>query len=182
MRSMLLALIALTFATSCSKKDSGPSDAEVVTKAQASLAPFKSSLKGALQKAMAESPEAAIEVCAKRAPELATEHSQGGVTLGRSAEKLRNPANAPRPWLAPVMARLAKAQSGTDAHEVVALDGNRRGYAEAIWIGPQCLTCHGENISPSIATKLDARYPKDAARGFKQGDFRGVFWVEVDGK
>lgn len=131
---------------------------------------------------MAESPEAAIEVCAKRAPELASEHSKEGVTLGRSAHKLRNPANAPRPWLVPVMDRLAKAPSGSDAHEVVALDGNRRGYAEAIWVGPQCLVCHGESLAPSIAAKIDARYPSDAARGFKPGDFRGVFWVELEPK
>ena len=179
MRTLLCA-VALASTIACSKPKGGPSEADVVARAQAALAPFKASLKGELEKAMAESPEAAIEVCAKRAPELASAHSQRGALLGRSAQKLRSPANAPRPWLAPVMSRLAQAPRGTSAHEVVSLDGDRRGYAEAIWVAPQCLTCHGESVAPSIAASLDARYPTDAARGFKPGDFRGVFWVELD--
>jgi hypothetical protein len=173
-------LSALVLSAGCTKKRASLSDAEVVARAKASVAPFKSALKGELERAMAESPEAAIDVCSKRAPELAREHSKGGVTVGRSALKLRNATNAPRPWLAPVMARLSKAPSGTESHEVVPLDGGRRGYAEAIWLGPQCVTCDGKAVPPSIAAKIDARYPGDAARGFEPGDFRGVFWVELD--
>jgi len=153
---------------------------ESVRAAQAALAPFGASLKGALQKGIAESPEAAIDACATQAPALATAHASPGVTMGRSAVKLRNKANAARPWVVPVMERLAKAPSGTDAHELVALGGGRQGYAEAIWTAPMCLTCHGDAISPSLAAKLDARYPHDAARGFRAGEFRGVFWVELD--
>jgi hypothetical protein len=78
------------------------------------------------------------------------------------------------------MARLSKAPSGADAHEVVALDGERRGYAEAIWLGVQCVTCHGKAVAPSIAAKIDARYPADVARDFEPGDFRGVFWAELE--
>lgn len=172
---------ALSVFAACEKKGPlpAPDDAQTVGRAQSSLAPFKGALKDALQKAMLESPEAAIDVCAKRAPELAAEHSKDGVTVGRSALRLRSAANAPAAWLGPVMERLSKAPSGSDAHEVVALDGGKRGYAEAIWVGPQCVTCHGESVAPAIAAKLDAKYPKDAARGFKQGDFRGVFWAEL---
>jgi hypothetical protein len=152
----------------------------VRSRAKEALAPFKSTLRAELEHAMKESPESAIDVCAKRAPELAREHSRDGVTVGRSAERLRNPANAPRPWLTPVMARLAKAPSGSDANEVVAIEGDRRGYAEAIWVAPQCLVCHGQSLAPAIAAKIDARYPGDTARGFEPGAFRGVFWVELE--
>jgi hypothetical protein len=155
-------------------------DEESVKAAQAALAPFRASLKGALQKAMADSPEAAIDACATQAPALASAHASPGVTMGRSAPRLRNEANVARPWLVPVMDRLARAPSGTDAHELVALGGGRHGYAEAIWTAPMCLTCHGDAIAPSLAAKLDARYPHDAARGFRAGEFRGVFWVELD--
>lgn len=181
MRALLATVtFALLLSSGCTKKPSAEADDEVRTRAKANLGPFKSALKGELERAMAQSPETAIEVCAKRAPELAATHSKDGVTVGRSAQKLRNAANAPRPWLGPVMQRLAKAASGTDAHEVVALENGRRGYAEAIWLAPQCTTCHGENIAASIAAKIDARYPGDAARGFKPGDFRGVFWAELE--
>ncbi len=182
MRALLLACVSLAFVAGCTKKPSAPSDDEVRARARAAIGPFKATLKSELEGAMKQSAEAAVEVCSKRAQALATEHSKEGVILGRSALKLRNPANAPRPWLAPVMARLAKAPSGTDAQEVVALEDGRRGYAEAIWLGPQCLVCHGESIAPSIAAKLDERYPNDAARGFKAGEFRGVFWAELGAK
>lgn len=159
---------------------SQPSDAAIADKARAAIAPFKSTLKDALTKAMAESPESAIVVCSEKAPELARTHSKDGVVVGRSAHKLRNPANAPRPWLGPVMERLSKAPSGSSAHEVVKLPDGRHGYAEAIWVQAPCLACHGEAIAPGVAQKLDAKYAHDGARGFREGDFRGVFWAEID--
>jgi hypothetical protein len=176
-------LACLLVVASCRSPSPAPTtgnDEESAKAAQAALAPFRASLKGALQKAMADSPEAAIDACATQAPALASAHASPGVTMGRSAMKLRNEANAPRPWLVPVMDRLARAPSGTDAHELVALGGGRHGYAEAIWTAPMCLTCHGDAIAPSLAAKLDARYPHDAARGFRAGELRGVFWVELD--
>lgn len=176
--SCLLALSAL----SCQKRPPPETDAQVEARARAAIGPFKVSLKGALEKALAESVGSAIDTCSKRAPELAKEHSKGGVTVGRSALKLRNAKNAPPPWLGPVMDRLSKAKSGTDAHEVVTLEGGRRGYAEAIWIAPPCLTCHGESLAPEVTAALDARYPGDAARGFHPGEFRGVFWAELDAR
>jgi hypothetical protein len=38
-----------------------------------------------------------------------------------------------------------------------------------------CLKCHGTDIDPAVAAKLDALYPKDMARGYKAGDVRGAF-------
>jgi hypothetical protein len=171
----------LLFLAGCRTSTTTTADSEAsVRAAQSALAPFRTSLKTALIKGMAESPEAAIEACVAIAPALASANASPGVTVGRSASKLRNQANAPRPWLVPVMERLAKAPTGTDAHELVALADGRQGYAEAIWTTPMCLTCHGDAISPSIAAKLEARYPKDNARGFHAGEFRGVFWAELD--
>lgn len=147
--------------------------------ARAALAPFKKTLLSTLTKALETSPDGAIEVCSVKAPELARAASSERVTVGRSALKLRNDANAPKAWLAPVMKELAAEQSGTAASRTVTLPDGTVGYAEAIWTGPMCLTCHGEALAPSIDAKLKARYPKDTARGFKPGEFRGVFWAEV---
>ncbi len=155
-------------------------DAQAIAAARAALAPFRAALKQALEGAMAESPEAAIEVCATRAPQLAAEHSRPGARVGRSSARLRNQANAPRPWLVPVIERLSRRPPGPDTNELVTLDSGRRGYAEAIAIAPMCLTCHGAALTPSITAKLDTRYPLDAARGYQAGEFRGVFWVELD--
>lgn len=147
--------------------------------AKQALAPFKKSLMEALLGALKTSPEAAIEVCSTRAPQLAKEASTAHVTVGRSALKLRNVKNAPPAWLAPVMAELAKAPRGTQTSRTVPLPGGGTGYAEPIWTGAACLTCHGKNVAPSVDAKLKQLYPADAARGFEEGELRGVFWAEV---
>ncbi len=148
-------------------------------RARAALGPFKKGLKEALTEALAKAPDSAIDVCAKQAPQLAKDASTDGVVVGRSALKLRNPANAPAAWLEPVMKELAKAPRGSPASKLVKLPGGKHGFAEAIWVSEQCLMCHGKVIAPALDEKLKQRYPKDAARGFELGDFRGVFWAEV---
>jgi len=42
----------------------------------------------------------------------------------------------------------------------------------------QCLKCHGEDIDPKVAAKLDALYPQDNARGYKVGQVRGAFTLK----
>jgi hypothetical protein len=150
-----------------------------VEQAKSAVDPFKKTLKQTLTEALKTSPEAAIEVCSKRAPELAKEASTEKVTVGRSAFKLRNPGNAPKPWLEAVMTELSKEKSGSDAHRVVKLPDGSTGYAEAIWMAAPCLVCHGKSIAPGLEAKLNAAYPQDKAKGFAEGDFRGVFWAEV---
>ena len=150
-----------------------------VEQAKAAVNPFKKTLKETLFKALETSPEAAIDVCSKRAPELAKEASSANVTVGRSAFKLRNPANAPKPWLEKAMAELAKEKPGTEVHRVVTLADGTVGYAEAIWMGAPCMVCHGKSIAPGLEAKLKSAYPSDKATGFSEGEFRGVFWAEV---
>ena len=177
LRAAPLLLVTLL---SCTRQQARPDEATVTAKAQASLAPYKSALKSELTAALAQGSEAAIDVCASRAPALAAEHSTAGVRVGRSAHKLRSAGNAAPPWLAPVMDDLAKAPGGAAASRVVALADGQWGYAEAIWVQPPCLACHGESLAPSVDAELRKRYPSDAARGFRVGDFRGVFFAELD--
>jgi hypothetical protein len=158
----------------------GAPDAQSVERAKVALRPFKKHLKETLTTAMKTSPMAAIDVCARQAPDMAQAASKGGVTVGRSAFKLRNEGNAPKPWLEAAMKELSTAKPGSEASKAVALPGGRVGYAEAIWVQAPCLVCHGEAIAKPVEEELAKRYPKDRARGFKEGDFRGVFWAEVD--
>ncbi len=157
-----------------------PSDAETTKRAQAALAPFKSSLKEALLAELKKSTVAAVEVCSTKAPELATEASKNGVKVGRSSERLRSTKNAPPQWLEPTMKELALAPAEPIASRVVDLGGGRRGYAEAIRIEAPCLLCHGATIAPEVEAAINERYPTDQARGHAVGDFRGVFWAELE--
>ena len=127
-----------------------------------------------------KSTASAVDVCSKKAPELAREASKNGVRVGRSSHRLRNPENAPAAWLIPVMEELSRVPAEAPGSRVVDLGGNKRGYAEAIRMDAPCLLCHGANVAPEVEAKIATRYPDDAARGFELGDFRGVFWVELE--
>ena len=165
---------------SCAKEPPRPDEGVIASRAQVALAPYKGALKSELTLALARGPDAAIDVCSTRAPELSLEHSKDGVHVGRASNRLRNPANAPASWLTPVIDELAKTPSGSAEHRVVSLPDGRWGYAEPIWGQAPCLTCHAESVAPPVDAKRRARYPGDAARGYHAGDFRGVFFAEVD--
>ena len=142
------------------------------------ILPFKKSLKGALVSGLESGPVAAISVCRMDAPELAAAASKGGVRVGRTSSKLRNPANAAKPWMVPLLQRY---EADRDAREpaVVVIDKQTVGYVEPIFMQPLCVTCHGETLAPELEAKLDELYPDDQARGYAAGDFRGVFWAEL---
>jgi hypothetical protein len=147
--------------------------------AKEKLKPFKVALKEALTHALEKSPITAIDVCSKDAPELAKQFSSPSVKVGRAAFKLRNEKNVAPSWVTEPMERLSKEKPGTEASRLVDLKDGRYGYVEAIWVQPMCLTCHGTAIDPAVSSALKAKYPKDAATGFSEGDFRGVFWAEL---
>jgi hypothetical protein len=141
------------------------------------LTGFKQQLQGALKAGLADGPVAAIAACSIEAPRIAAAASRDGVRVGRASHRLRNPANAPPTWVAPILA--AYVDDPTDVEpRTVELDEGRNGYVEPIVMQPVCSTCHGKSIGPEIAARLDELYPEDHATGFDVGELRGVFWVE----
>jgi hypothetical protein len=140
------------------------------------LLPFKQQLKAALVTGLAEGPASAIRVCREEAPAIAASLSVDGVVMGRTSHRLRSPDNAPPAWAEPMLARY---QSGeVKAPAMAVLGDGRLGYAEPITVQPLCLTCHGSQLSAEVSETLARLYPDDAATGFAEGDFRGLFWVE----
>lgn len=138
-----------------------------------------------LTRALQESPAAAIGVCSERAPAIAVEESAGRTaSLGRTALRVRNAANAPTDWQRRALESFeaglqAGAQPATlEFVDVVEVDGViERRWMKPIMTGPLCLTCHGSNLVPEIASAIAARYPEDEATGFAAGDLRGAFYV-----
>ncbi|TNF27847.1 MAG: DUF3365 domain-containing protein [Deltaproteobacteria bacterium] len=163
------------------KPASDDAQAGAVTRAQAALKPLKQGLMKAVSEAMANGgPEAAIAVCRDEAPKIAAAASTGGVVVGRTSAKLRNPKNAPQAWLAPILAEYGEAApDARPVHKVVTLGEGRFGYAEPIAVGDVCTKCHGTDIAPGIQAKLAELYPEDKATGYASGDLRGLFWAEV---
>ncbi len=139
--------------------------------------PFRQRLMGALQAALPSGADRAIETCRVEAPALAAASGGPGVTVGRTSHRLRNPANAPRPWVVPLLGEFV-ANPGAAAPRAVALPTGGIGYVEPIVTQPLCLACHGEALAPAVRARLAAQYPADEATGFRTGDLRGLFWVE----
>ncbi|MGB3052457.1 MAG: DUF3365 domain-containing protein [Polyangiales bacterium] len=140
--------------------------------------PFKQSLKGALVSGLEGGPVAAISACRVEAPNLAAQASLGGVKVGRASGKLRNPSNAAKPWMQPI---LDVYETDPERREpaVVAIDKDTVGYVEPIFMQPLCVACHGATLAPDLETKLGELYPTDQATGYAAGDFRGIFWAEL---
>ncbi|HEY9164346.1 MAG TPA: DUF3365 domain-containing protein, partial [Magnetovibrio sp.] len=140
-----------------------------------------------LEAAMKEGgPVNAIGACNEKAPGIAHDASAAtGWTVGRTSLKLRNAGNEADAWematLAEFEARKAAGES-VDAitkAEVVEVDGQKTfRFMKAIGTAPVCLNCHGADLKPEVAAKLDELYPHDAARGFSAGDIRGAFTLE----
>lgn len=105
---------------------------------------------------------------------------QQGVAIGRTSDRLRAPMNAPRPWAEPIVAKYA----GKQAAEVdgFAVDlGERVGVLRPIVMTKLCTSCHGteDQIRPAIRKVIAEQYPRDLAVGFKPGQIRGWYWVEI---
>ena len=103
-----------------------------------------------------------------------------GVAVGRTSARLRNPANAPREWVSPIVQRYAEHPKAKVDGFVVDL-GDRVGVLRPIREQPICQSCHGpeRTLGPGVRALLARRYPLDQAVGFHEGDIRGWFWVEV---
>lgn len=146
-----------------------------------------SEMKAELGQAMQQGgPVAAIEVCKTRAPEIAARlSSSSGASVGRTALRLRNPANTPDDLERAVMTgfatELSKASPPAAPPEAImefrSTQGIERRYLRAIVMQPVCLTCHGATIAPEVAAAIASEYPLDAATGFESGQLRGAVTV-----
>lgn len=180
-RSAVVLFMALSsvLAVAACTGGGGEITAEDITRAKEALGPFKKGLMGALTTAMKEEgPEHAISVCKLKAPEIASATSTDGVEIGRTSHRLRNPKNAPEPWMESFLQEYL-ANPTKSGHKAQRLADGRIGYVEPIRVKGFCLVCHGEEISSEVGESLKELYPEDQATGFRAGDFRGIFWVKM---
>lgn len=126
-------------------------------------------------------PAAAVEVCRTEARTIADAVAKKqGIELGRTSHRLRNAANAPRPWARSIVEGGSGVKAAAEAIRIVDL-GDRVGVLRPIGTAEACTRCHGpaEEVRRNIGTALAASYPQDRATGFAPGDLRGWMWAEV---
>lgn len=189
---MLVAVAAVALgavASGCKKQNQpvpvGSAPAEwkpALQRGDQAMGALQKSLFDKLQAAMsAGGPAAAITVCRDDAQEISAAVAQKqGIQMGRTSHKLRNPKNAPRDWVKPLLA----SAEGKKVQQVqpMAVDlGDRIGMVKPLGVMPLCVSCHGpkERIPADVQAVIAQAYPEDAAVGFAEGDFRGFIWAEI---
>lgn len=150
-----------------------PRRAKAIAAAKSLGKQLKGRLKAALDK---DGFPGGITACKVAAPEIAQAVAKAqGLQLGRTSFKLRNPKNTAPAWAAKwVEARVEKPSFA------VGDDGSLRALLP-IRMEALCVNCHGaaDALSAEVKAALKKDYPQDQATGFKDGDLRGWFWVEV---
>lgn len=123
----------------------------------------------------------AIAVCRDEAPALTAETvREGGIRVGRTSHRLRNPRNTAPAWAERLVAAGANRKAASVEPAVVDL-GDRVGVLRPIATMAMCLRCHGpvEDLSSEVRTFLARAYPSDRAVAFEEGDLRGFAWAEA---
>ena len=126
-------------------------------------------------------PASAVDVCRTEARTIAdTVAKAQGLELGRTSHRLRNPANAARPWARAAVDASAGAKAAAEGLKVFDL-GDRVGVLRPIGTADACTRCHGapDEVTKNLGGALAAAYPQDRATGFAPGDLRGWMWAEV---
>ncbi len=163
-------------------------NAQRIAQSKAAIKEFFGELKGQLVGAMkAGGPGNAINVCNKTAPSIAHSLStKYGFDIARTSLKTRNPNNKPDAWEQKVLEKFEARKAAGENPKAIAysevVNENGKHYFRFMKAIPTaekpCLICHGTQIKPELAAKLDKLYPGDMARGYKAGDIRGAFTIK----
>lgn len=148
-------------------------------RARAAVKQLRTALGKALKQALPKGLPEAIAACQLRAPAVAKAVSEAGIAVGRTSRKLRNPRNAPKAWMVPLLSEFEATPGQAAGFRTVALSHGQLGYAEPIYVKGICLVCHGKALAPDVSAAIAERYPKDAAHGYAAGELRGMFWAVV---
>ena len=182
---MGVALVSAVFAMAplAQAADGDALKTEAVSVVKAFGGPLKKTLVGAMKEG---GPVHAIGACNTKAPDIAaTASTSTGWSVGRTSLKVRNPGNQPDAWELKVLKSFEQRKSAGESPETIAygevveVDGQKQyRFMKAIGTAGVCLNCHGANLKPEVAAKLDELYPGDKARGFSKGDIRGDFTLK----
>ncbi|WBT37890.1 Tll0287-like domain-containing protein [Hyphomicrobium sp. DMF-1] len=182
------ALVATAAGFEAAAETQVPDEANAA-KARAAIAALAASLKTSLGEALASGgPTNALSACQAIAPEATRNAAEThGLSIGRTALRVRNPANAPdafeRRVLEEFQSEIAK---GADAAklehaEIVTKNGAStfRLMKPIVMAEKPCAACHGATIAPDVRSAIKSLYPEDAATGFAPGELRGAFTVSI---
>ena len=165
-----------------------PRDEEMTAVARHVAEGYMNELKGELMTALSDTAAGtagAIFVCSEKAPEISARYAAlPGLTVRRTAKKVRNPNNAPDEYELKTLNMLEERPAfGSQDHSEWEISGNQQTFrfVRAINTSSVCLRCHGdpEKMDPEVKAAIAEKYPEDQATGFKLDDMRGLLTVSI---
>lgn len=125
-------------------------------------------------------PVAAVDVCNLKAlPLLDSLSAAYGVRIARTSLQLRNPANAPDSLEREMLLLYAEKWPSGDKNPKVLRTTTGVRYFRPIGTLALCLSCHGEPEG-ALKERLTSLYPTDAATGYREGQFRGLWSLQFN--
>jgi len=177
-----IALLSVTLLNATTNK-------EIKTEAKAAIMKMGKSLKSNMKKNMKKGgPVQAATFCAKKATKIEKEVNatyRKGLSVKRVSLKYRNPDNKPT---FDEKAVLKQIQKDYKQHKqipkmiVKQVGDNKYKVYKPIFLKKNvCLKCHGDSKhrDKKAYKVIKEKYPHDKAIGYKAGDFRGAFVVEI---
>ncbi len=179
--SILLSLIACNNSLTTKEKQQYIKKGKEITKA--SFSELSSNL---MQQMKIGGSEQAIPFCNTQAmPITKRMEDKFNVTIKRTSDKLRNSENKPSKRELEIISDYeSELKNNKELIPVVEInmDKNVQFYAPII-IDSKCMTCHGklgEGLNVKTDSLIKTLYPKDLAKGYKEGDLRGIWSVEFN--
>lgn len=127
----------------------------------------------------------AIQYCQTAASPLTDSVStRYGVSVKRTSQQVRNPANAPDLFEEAALLRfdslLAKGDLPSPYVSLIGLD--TVAFYGGIFTQPACLQCHGQlnvDLTEENYALINSLYPDDQATGYLSGEWRGIWSIRM---
>jgi hypothetical protein len=176
-----------------SKKIADPTAEEqeiIVARGEAIALKLIQTLKSEVKQAIdSNGVESAIAVCNIRAMPLTREiesSSDGSIEIKRTSFSYRNPDNQPDEFESLALSHFEMlVNQGKElpaAYTQKAIDGNDTTFYfyKPMKMESMCLLCHGDEktMIPEVKNIISTLYPDDRAKGYKEGDFRGLIRIK----
>jgi hypothetical protein len=125
--------------------------------------------------------DGAVVFCNVNALAITNTYADQGISIKRTSDKLRNPANLADSMEQRILKYiLNQPDISSKTGALVERDASGRvHYFKPIIMQSMCLNCHGnkDQIQQVTLESIQSRYPADAAIGYREGDVRGLWHV-----
>ncbi len=123
----------------------------------------------------------AVGFCKEQALPLTNTYGNEEVSIKRTSNRLRNPANAPDSLEARILSQLQSLKNkNLPLIDFIVPNNTGYHYFKPIVIQAMCLNCHGDRstqIKPGTWDAIVQQYPADSAFNYKEGDLRGIWHI-----